>query len=132
MIKSLIITNCQNITDEGFLSLKASEVQHLVIVWHSITDKELQAIAERFPLLESLQFEGKAFSDIGLFALTHCSQLKRLDIEGSDVLTPEGVLAFVQHSLSLESLIIEHCRKISQKLTDEIGKLAPHLNIYIH
>eukprot|EP00899_Mesostigma_viride_P023127 jgi/Mesvir1/399/Mv11290-RA.1 len=95
-LRSLLVTNCETVSDKHVGSLLAGplagQLVHLDLsACHNITDESLVAVGRACVQLRTLKLSSAAVTDVGLRAIVRgCPRLTFLDIRGCDV-TPDGL-----------------------------------------
>lgn len=115
-----ILGECPNIKSLNFLN-------------RSITDIELQAVAEKCPHLNTLSLEGcEEITDVGVQAITEtCRDLTSLKL-GATYITDVSLHAIAENCKRLEYLDVSFCHKIRSTGIEAIGKASTGLqNVYL-
>ncbi|KAL6344694.1 hypothetical protein AAG906_002600 [Vitis piasezkii] len=116
-LKKLIIAECERITDYGLSCLQQMcclEELNLAECGPAVTDIGGVAVAS-IPTLKWLNLSWLInISDVTLTAIAeHSQKLMVLDLTGCELITGEGVRAFVDHE-SLEELVLVSCVNVFQ------------------
>lgn len=116
-LKKLIIAECERITDYGLSCLQQMcclEELNLAECGPAVTDIGGVAVAS-IPTLKWLNLSWLInISDVTLTAIAeHSQKLTVLDLTGCELITGEGVRAFVDHE-SLEELVLVSCVNVFQ------------------
>ncbi|KAI3943294.1 hypothetical protein MKW98_029438 [Papaver atlanticum] len=89
-------------------------LKNVRLIWTHITDKGLEALAERCSSLETIDLSCCSITDKGLEALAKCcSSLKEVKLSGCRSITDSGISFLIQNCGELHTLSIDSCSKIT-------------------
>lgn len=130
-LKSLDISHCTCITDEGLRSI--CQLKNLTFLninmCTQITDSGLTEVAECLHSLEQLSFSGcTQVTDAGFSSVAiHLERLVTLDASKCDNITDKSILALAKHGRNLSHLDLSMCSQITTNAVDQLEISIPGL-----
>ena len=131
LLKAASAADSRALSDEGIGVLAESpsgkSLTHLDLTYACrLTDEGLRALATHCRLLAALELHGcNRVGDAGVLALgSHCAQLARLDLTQLQ-LTASGLCHLVRGCPALSTLVVDHCRSLSEEGWARVACEAP-------
>ncbi|OAY24233.1 F-box/LRR-repeat protein 3 isoform X1 [Manihot esculenta] len=115
-LKTLNMSNCQNVTHVGFLSLTngAKNLQELSLAFGFAVTRDLAKCLHTFSGLQSIKLDGCLVTCSGLEAIGNCHHsFKELSLSKCSGVTDESLSFLVKSHKDLRKLDITCCRKIT-------------------